>query len=311
MKKLDIIFDTDIGADCDDVMALAYLVYAKRNLNIDLKAVLISNGCEYGASAIRAIFEELGEEIPPIGSPARELKAYNGYTKELAERFGTIKEPVSAPNSIKVMREALVNSTDAVICAVGAFTNVAALLESEPDEISDLNGVELVRQKCAQVVLMAGIFDPNNERVEWNIHLDIPATQKVVELCPVDLLFLPSETGINVFTGKPAIEKYGNTNSLVASFLSRKDVREKNCRPSWDPLSAIYAVEGEGAFFEVTGYGKISVTDEGKSTFEKCEGSKHRIIYLRGVGTEQEMTTRKLAADYIDTCALTVYDAKK
>jgi len=307
MKKTELIFDTDIGADCDDVMALAYLVYARRNLGLDLKAVVVSNGCEYGASAVRAFFEELSEEIPPIGAPAKPLKAYNGYTKELAERFGTVKEPIIAPNAVKVMRSALVESEKAVICAVGAFTNVAALLESEPDEISDLNGVELVRQKCSQVVLMAGIFDPNVERVEWNVHLDIPATQIVVKKCPVDLFFLPSETGINVLTGTPAIERYGNTNSLVASFLSRKDVRERNNRPSWDPLSAVFAVEGECALFELTKNGKIHVSDEGKTTFEQDEHGTHRIIYLKGVGTDTEKATVKLAEDYIDACALAVY----
>ena len=38
MEKIDLIFDTDAGSDCDDIMAMAYLLYAKRNLNINIKA---------------------------------------------------------------------------------------------------------------------------------------------------------------------------------------------------------------------------------------------------------------------------------
>ena len=33
IKMKDIIFDTDFGSDCDDVMALAYLIYAEKQLD--------------------------------------------------------------------------------------------------------------------------------------------------------------------------------------------------------------------------------------------------------------------------------------
>jgi hypothetical protein len=307
MKKIDLLFDTDIGADCDDVMALAYLVYARRNLGLDIKAISISNGTPYAVSAVRAFFEDLGEEIPNIASPAGEVKTYDGYCKLICERFGSVKEPMAAENAVTVMRKALVESENAVICAVGAFTNVAALLNSKPDGISSLDGVSLVREKCSKVVLMAGIFDKNTDRVEWNVHLDVAATQSVVKLCPVPLYFLPSETGIGILTGAPAIAKYGDRTPLSASFLSRRDVRESGTRPSWDPASAVYAIEGCRDFLEESDNGTILVSDEGKTSFEPFENGKHRIIYLRGVGTDLENTSKTLAAQYIDNCSLEVY----
>lgn len=307
MKKIDLIFDTDIGSDCDDVMALTYLVYAKRNLGVNIKAVTISNGCAYGVAATRAFFEDLGENVPPIGSPAKELKAHEGYCPALATKFGSIKEPIKGENAVKVMRNALVNSENAVICAVGAFTNVGALLESPPDEISDLDGVELVRQKCSKIVLMAGIFDPNISRIEWNVHLDIPATQTTARLCPVELVFLPSETGINVLTGAPAIAKYGDRTPLTTAFLSWKSVRETGTRPSWDPVTAVYAVEGCRDFLTETKNGTVTVADDGKTTFEENEEGTHKVLYLKGVGTELEERSKELAAKYVDACSLEVY----
>lgn len=307
MKNIDLLFDTDIGADCDDVMALAYLVYAKRNFGINIRAISVSNGCEYGASAISAFFEDLGEEIPPLASPAGEVKTYDGYCKLLAERFGAKKEPITPENAVKVMRKALVCSENAVICAVGAFTNVAALLESKPDEISELDGASLVAKKCSKIVLMAGIFDENSTRVEWNVHLDVRATQSVVKLCPTPLYFLPSETGINILTGAPAIAKYGDTTPLSASFLSRRDVRETGTRPSWDPATAVFAIEGCRDFLVESESGVISVDDTGKTSFKPSPCGAHRVIYLKGMGTELEKLYQKLAAEYIDNCALEIY----
>ena len=37
MKKIELLFDTDAGSDCDDMMALAYLAYAEKNLNVDIR----------------------------------------------------------------------------------------------------------------------------------------------------------------------------------------------------------------------------------------------------------------------------------
>lgn len=307
MKKIDFIFDTDIGADCDDVMALAYLVFAKRNLGLDLKAVCVSNGCEYGVSALHAFFEDLSEEVPPIGSPAKPLKAYEGFCPLLAKNFGSRKEPMKAENSVKVMRRALVNSENAVICGVGAFTNVAALLDSEPDELSSLDGVELVRQKCSRIVLMAGIFEEGNERIEWNVHLDIEATRTVVQKCPVPLAFLPSETGIGILTGKPAIEKYGDKTPLTASFLDRKSVRETLTRPSWDPATAVYAIEGCRDFMKESPRGTISVDESGKTTFKEDENGLHTVILLNVGGEKSRADCEILGAKYIDDCALWVY----
>jgi hypothetical protein len=52
---MDIILDTDLGSDCDDAMALAYLIYASKRLGIDIKAITHSNGCKEGPSVIASV----------------------------------------------------------------------------------------------------------------------------------------------------------------------------------------------------------------------------------------------------------------
>ena len=313
MKKLNIIFDTDIGSDCDDVMALTYLVYAQRYLGAEVKAVTYSNHfIPQGPAAIRSFFRDLGEKIPSIGLPAAPIAiGGDSYCKQIVEKFGC-EADMTAPfeDSVPLMRRTLAESEDesCVICAVGAFTNIAALLRSAPDEISPLGGVELVRQKCSKVVLMAGIFDKNDDRTEWNVHLDIDATREVAELCPVPLTFLPSETGMNMMTGGPAVKKYGENTPLSLSFLLYPPTKKDNyLRHSWDPATALYAVEGCREFFEETEGGVIKVNEGGRTSFTPTENGQHRVLYVKKKDGQTEEAAKADVAAYLDDISIKTY----
>ena len=304
MEKLNFILDTDAGSDCDDMMALAYLVYAARHKGVHLCAVTHSNGCPEGPDAIRVFFEDLNEPVPPIGKAVTEMKAYDHYCKEIVERFDRSKEKHEYPDAVTVLRRALVEGEHVVICAVGAMTNIAALLKSAPDAISPLNGVALVREKCAKLVLMAGIFDPAVERTEWNVHLDIPAARTVAEKSPVPVIWLPSETGADVITGGPVLRAFGESNPLSLAFCRFPGVLKKGGRSSWDPATAVYAVEGCLDFLREGPCGTVTVDDEGKTKMCLDGAGKHRVLTLKdGVADA--------FAAYIDSCALQLYEERK
>lgn len=54
-----------------------------------------------------------------------------------------------APDAVKLLRQTLAKSADQsiVIAQVGFSTNIANLLDSPPDDLCPLSGVELVKQK--------------------------------------------------------------------------------------------------------------------------------------------------------------------
>ena len=135
MNKLELILDTDVGGDCDDMMALAYIVYATRHRNVDLKAVTHCNGCAHGAELLQSFFAFLGERIPPIGHAPEGAKAFDTYATLVTERFG-ISEQLPTEDAVTTLRRALAASESAVLCAIGPLTNIAALLESKGDGIS-------------------------------------------------------------------------------------------------------------------------------------------------------------------------------
>ena len=306
---IDFIFDTDAGADCDDIMALTYLTYAMRKGWIRLLAVTHCLDTPYGVPAIRSFFRFFGEDIPPVGRMVGGAHIPDYYCREMAEEFATGTDFDRAEQAARVLRRALEKSRGGcVICAVGQFTNVCALLESKPDDISPLDGVSLVRSKCRELVVMAGAFRTGEP--EWNVKWDIPAAKATFERCPVPITVLPFETGIDMITGKAAVEEYGYSTPLTQSFIN---FHSKVCkgqydplrsgRHSWDPATAVYAVEGTREFLVKSEAGRIEVKDNGATVFIPCPDGNARVLWPNTADGITEQEAKDKMAAYINRCA--------
>ncbi len=310
MKKTELILDTDVGGDCDDMMALAYLIYATRYLNVELKAIAHCNGCPHGTELIRCFFEFLGETAPPIGHALDGTKAFDTYASCVVEAFGSSK-PFPTPDSVSVLRQALASSESAVLCAIGPLTNLAALLESKGDAINPLDGVSLMRKHCQRLVLMAGGFVPGEDgknRPEFNAYVDVEATKKTVALCPVPMVFLPFETGLDMLTGKPMMDTYGDKTPLSFSFIHHGRTREQGGRHSWDPATVLYAVEGLTDRFAQSEGGRVTVDDEGRTVLKAEENGMHSVLTIKAHDGMTELEAKARIAAYIDNCAMTAHE---
>lgn len=308
MKNLDFIFDTDAGSDCDDMMALAYLAYAEKNLNIDIKCVTYSHVCPEGPAAIRAFFRNLDLDIPPVGQMTHGKAFDDSYCKAIAERFAEEEDYKSVPDAVSVLRKALVESENAVICAVGPLTNISDLLLSKGDEISELDGVALVREKCARIAIMAGEFTPEEGKdikTEWNVLCDIEACRNVASLSPVPIAWLPWETGFEMKTGKPILDKYGDSNPLALAFTKYTWV-DADGRHSWDPATAVYSVEGTKGFLQET-KGTVIVDEKGITRLIPSENGLHTVLTINEYEGKTELEVKAEFAKYIDDCSLEVY----
>lgn len=313
---IDLIFDTDMGADCDDVMALTYLTYAKRHGMIRLLAVTHCLDTPYGVPAIRSFFRFFGEAVPPVGRMVGGAHISDQYVQGMAEKFATGADFDAAEPAARVLRRALVEAeNECVICAVGQFTNIAALLESEPDDICPLSGVELVREKCRELVLMAAKL--RSSEPEWNVKWDVPAAKTTFDRSPVPITVLPSETGIDMITGKELVEKYGDSTPLTLSFiLFNTHVCAHSCDPlksgrhSWDPATAVYAVEGVKDFLVKSERGRIDITATGSTTFIPAEDGNVRVLWPNTAGGISEQEAKDRMAVYIDECAAAVLDRR-
>ena len=272
-----IIFGTDWWTDCDDVAALDLLLKAHRYGLIDLKAIGINSVMKYSAPSLRAVCEQYGLGGIPIGldSRARRKGSFCLYQKTLAAFCSPGFSNSDCPEAYKLYRSTLASlQGKAVIVDVGFPQIIMELLQSRPDESSDLDGIELVKEKVSEIILMGGRWDKNPGR-EYNFFaykLNREAAAYICEHCPVPLTFLGYEVGKDVVTGGKAVP--GLTGIAYAAHLSRGG------RPSWDPMAALFSIVGDA---EKAGYrrirGKAAVDPKsGQNRFEACDSGNHSYL---------------------------------
>jgi len=287
MKK--IIFDTDIGGDCDDAGALAIIHRAVERGVAELLAVTVSTRDPWAPACADAINRYYGHIVPiglceraPEGDPTM-AEFLERYGKHIAENFENEYLPIPAECSlcggakqperaVSLMRRTLAENRGEriTLVVVGSCLNLAALIESEGDECSPLSGLELIEAKVDKVVLMGGNFDVDT--AEYNIKTDIPSAKTVFEKCPVPIAISHFDVGLRVMSGSLMLE---NEPQNPAAEAYRFHVGGK--RHSWDPIAAFYAIYGTCDAFSDVRRGKVTVDSDGVTRFASGEGD-HTLI---------------------------------
>jgi len=173
VEPIKIIFDTDMGSDCDDVGALALLhAYADMGKAEILGCIYSSGKIRYGAGVTQAINFYYGRGDIPVGAnydsivgdPADKMGAERLAKDTLA--FGhTIVRNKDALEQTQLNRKLLVNEADnsVVYITIGHTKGLFDLLVSQPDSISPLSGMELVAKKVSKWVALGALKANNSE----------------------------------------------------------------------------------------------------------------------------------------------------
>ncbi len=292
-EPVPVIFDTDIGNDIDDVLALQLLFQYEAEQKINLLGITISKSYPRVVEYIDAYARQQNRAGIPLGF------AYNGVNPEpnvyVPATLDTLvngkpvlvpqrKLDASIPEGHLLMRKLLAAQKDGsvVLVVVGPETNLARLLESKPDEFSSLPGVELVQQKVKSVAVMGGLYTKEYDFPEWNIVQDLKAAQLVFSRCPVPVIASGYEVGTKLLYPATSINtdfEQAATNPLVLSYKIYQPMPYD--RPTWDLTSVLHAVEPELAYFEESPAGKITVDSLGNTLFEEKPGGLHRYLKLK------------------------------
>ena len=139
---------------------------------------------------------------------------------------------------------------------------------------------------------------------DWNIRWDVPSAKTLFDLSPVPIYMLPSETGKQVISGKAAVDKYGDKTPLSLAFQLFFDAR--NGRSSWDPMTAVYAVEGAKDFLSESETGRILMDGAGVTYFEPTPNGNVTVLTLKRREGMTEQECREAVAAYVDSCAESV-----
>jgi purine nucleosidase len=239
VAPINVIFDTDIWSDIDDMLALAMVHALHDRHELNLVAVTISTDDPWCASYVDLVdtfyqhsqipvgivhggmnVEMFRKKYPNLTWP---VTRYTQTISELKARDGSPLYPhhlidgTKALEAISLLRKTLAAQPDAsvVVIQVGYSTNLARLLDSGADASSPLDGRELVAKKIRLLSVMAGSFrdvQSENNTVrkgspEFNVAVDVPAARKVFSSWPTPIVVSGFEIGMSMLYPGKSIEQ--------------------------------------------------------------------------------------------------------
>lgn len=277
-----IIFDTDLGPDYDDVGALAFLHAMADSGKVEILATISSNKHPLVAPSIDVINTYFGRPEIEIGAP-KSAGANMGSTQHWADSIVAgyphkINSTEEADDAVVLYRKILNSQPDGSVTIVttGFLTNLCNLLKSQPDNIVDLNGKDLISKKVKILVSMAGKFPQGKE---FNIYIDSLSSKFVFENWPGKVIFTGFEIGWEIRTGLRLMASPVKNSPVKDVFrisipLSEED---KFGRMSWDETAALIGVYGTEGFF-TTARGTIVVNTDGSNTWKDDPQGNHYYV---------------------------------
>ena len=295
-----IIFDTDFGGDADDLGALAMLNNFVNKQECELMGVMCWNVEPFAVSAISAVNTFYGNPDIPIGT-RKDTGEYIDWMhgKVLTENFPHQVNAESAPETTVLYRKLLAESADneVVIVTVGPLSNIMRLINSEPDDLSPLNGLQLIERKVKEFVIMGGEY-PSGEQ-EWNFDGNMPGVTKyVLENLTVPITFSGYELGVNLKTGE-VFNEIDKESPLYKGFMHfskycpwLNDQFEGKIydNATYDQTAVLYAVRnGVGDYWSRVEDGYCVADSTGGNEWKTATDTNH--AYLKLIREQEDMAT--------------------
>jgi inosine-uridine nucleoside N-ribohydrolase len=266
-----VIFDTDMGNDIDDALALAMLHALSDRGECELIGVTLTNGNAAAVPYVRMLNRFYGRPDLPVGAALKRLKdgAGDGYMTAVLK--GKSADGVAVESALAMLRRLLMGASEKVtIVQTGFSTNLADLLESP-------GGAALIENKVALVVAMAGNFADGAP--EYNVRIDAPSAKDVFEHWPTPILFSGFEIGRALPYPAASIEHdFGYVSAHPIADSYRAYSRMPYDRPAWDLTAALEAVRPGHGYFGLSERGTVTVEANGATRFVPGKGDRQ---YLR------------------------------
>ncbi len=285
-EPVRLIFDTDMGNDIDDALALGLIHALESRGECKLLAVTLTKENVYSAPFVDVVNTFYGRGGIPIGTVRGGPTPGEGnYTRKVATakdgrrlRYPRkLRSGRDAPEATALLRKVLAAQPDGsvVIVQVGFSTNLARLLDSQPDERSPLDGVALVRKKVRLLSVMAG----SPKFPEYNVKEDIASAQKLVARWPTAIVFSPFEVGKVIKYPAASIQQdfgFVAHHPLKEAYEAYKKMPYD--RETWDLTSVLHAVRPARGYFGLTAAGAATIGDKGIMRFQEKRGGRHRLL---------------------------------
>lgn len=278
-SRRNVIFDTDIGPDCDDAGAMAVLFEMAKKYEVKILGAANCTSNPYGNGAIRAIAEYFGYEDFNVGchKGCELLKGFDKYNKPVTKKYMKYaNSAIHADDAVSFYKKILSKAEDdsVTVIATGPLTNLAEILDKEP---------ELFNKKVNSIVAMAGRFPKGKE---FNVECDPQAAAAVFNKFKKIIVCSGFEVGSKVMTGFSAEQENNPVFDSYKLYSGKKE--PPYFRDSWDLTAVHYAFEGEGEFYSLSKAVKITVDDDGGIKAEKDKYSKRYYLIKKAENKKLE-----------------------
>ena len=283
-QPVPVIFDTDMGNDVDDALALAMLHALESRGECRLLGVTVTKDNSWAAVYVDLVNTFYGRGQIPVGivkggvtpedsrmiqTPAQRRRADG--TLVYPRRLASGAEAVEA---VTLLRRLLAAEKDGsvVIAQVGFSTNLARLLDAPAD-------VELIRRKVKLLSVMAGNFV--QPKAEFNVQKDTASARKLFDRWPGEIVVSGFEIGEAMKFPAARIEKdfaWAPDHPVVDAY--RAYMKMPYDRQTWDLTAVLYGVRPSGAYFDLSPPGRITADDSGRTSFRADAAGKHRYLVL-------------------------------
>src|SRR5260370_3814741 len=262
-QPVPVIFDTDMGNDVADALALAMLHAMQSRGECRLLGVTVTKDNPWDAVYVDLVNTFYGRGQIPVG-----MVKGSGVTPEgsrmiqaPAERRredGTLVYPrrlasgAEALEAVSLLRRLLAAEKDGsvVIVQVGFSTNLARLLDAPAD-------LELVRRKVKLLSVMAG--DIAQAKPEFNVQNDTASTPRLFRQWPGEIVASGFELGEAMKFPAARIEKdfaWTADHPVVDAYRTYMTIPYD--RQTWDFTDVRYAVRPTRAYFLPSAPGRIT-----------------------------------------------------
>lgn len=288
-QPVRMIFDTDIGNDIDDALALAEIHGLQSRGEVKLLAVTTTKDNPWAPVFVDLVNTFYGRGSIPVGAVKDGKTPDDGnYNRVVAERKDAagklvyprrLRDGRDAPDAVLLLRRLLAGEADGsvTIVQVGFFTNLARLLDTQPDEASPLDGKALVAKKVKLLSVMAGWFPSGDP--EYNVKIDLAATRKLIAGWPAPIVASGYEIGEAIRYPARSIEHdFGWAKNHPVAEAYRAYAKMPYDRQTWDLTAVLYAVRPDAGYFGLSPAGRISVDEAGRTTFAEDPRGRHRIL---------------------------------
>jgi len=291
-----LIFDTDMGNDIDDALALATIHALESRGECKLLAVTVTKDNRYAAPYCDLVNTFYGRPQVPVGMVRKGVTPGDSrYLTETCEaRDGEkpryphrLLDSSQAPDAVELLRKTLAAQADhsVAIAQVGFSTNLARLLDTPGDSYSPLSGKELAAKKVRVLSVMGGAFDPEMRAKkfgEYNIIIDLPSAKKLVAEWPTSIIFSGYEIGAQLKYRATSIEsdfRYVAHHPVAEAYGYY--LKMPYDRPTWDLTSVLCVVRPYHSYFDLSPPGRATVTDDGQTPWTADAKGLHRYLIVR------------------------------